>query len=63
MISENDMGGLFFAPLIASAFVALILWFALRTGLTRAGLYRWVWHPALFDVALYVILFAVVTLR
>lgn len=25
--------------------------------LARTGLYRFVWHPALFDVALFVILF------
>lgn len=62
MMHEVDLGGLFFTPLIVSAVVALLLWLALRAGLTRAGAYRWVWHPALFDVALYVVLFAVVTL-
>jgi hypothetical protein len=63
MIREFDAGGLFFAPLVASAVVALVLWFPLRSGLSRAGLYRWVWHPALFDIALFVLLFAAVTAR
>jgi hypothetical protein len=63
MIHEIDVGGLFFAPLIVSAVLTLPLWLVLRAGLTRAGVYRWVWHPALFDVALYVVLFAVVSLR
>ncbi|MES1991862.1 MAG: DUF1656 domain-containing protein [Pseudomonadota bacterium] len=62
MIHELDIGGLFFTPLVGSAVVALVLWLALRTGLTRTGAYRWVWHPPLFDVALFVVLFAVVTL-
>ena len=62
MIHEIDLGGLFFAPLIVSAAVALPLWLGLRAGLTRSGAYRWVWHPALFDVALYLVLFAVVSL-
>ncbi|MGV8995427.1 MAG: DUF1656 domain-containing protein [Parvibaculaceae bacterium] len=63
MIHEIDAGGLFFAPLIVSAVVALPLWLLARAGLTRAGAYRLVWHPALFDVALYVVLFALVSLQ
>lgn len=63
MIRELDIGGLFFAPLVASAVVALLLWFPLRAGLARADLYRWIWHPALFDIALFVLLFAAVTAR
>ena len=42
MIHEIDVGGLFFAPLIVSAVVALPLWLGLRAGLTRVGAYRWV---------------------
>lgn len=35
---------------------ALLLLWGLRRLLAARGLYRWVWHPALFDTALYVLL-------
>jgi hypothetical protein len=43
------------APLLWAAFAclpcALIFW-----GLRRAGFYRFIWHPALFNMALYMII-------
>ena len=32
-----------------------------ETALGALGVYRWVWHPALFDTALYVLLLYVVS--
>lgn len=34
---------------------ALACSWAMRRLLTVVGFYRWVWHPALFDLALYVL--------
>ena len=61
MIQELDIGGVFFTPLLGGAAIAVVLWIALRSVFVRLGLYRWIWHPALFDVALLVLLFAAVT--
>jgi len=60
MMRELDIGGVFFTPLLGSAAAAILLWLILRAGFVRLGVYRWVWHPALFDMALLVLLFAAV---
>lgn len=41
--------------LLLSVAAAVLLWGARRV-LAATGAYRWVWHPALFDTALYVLL-------
>ena len=38
--------------------VAAVLWLLLRRIFARAGLGRFVWHPALFHTALYVLILA-----
>jgi hypothetical protein len=35
---------------------ALLALWGVRRLLAATGLYRWVWHPALFDMALYLLL-------
>lgn len=56
MMGEIDLYGVF-VPTLA---VLMILTFAIslpvRRGLRACGVYRFVWHPPLFDLALYVIL-------
>ncbi len=56
MIGELDLYGVFLPALLAWAVVALLLTLALRVVLRRTGFYRLVWHAALFDAALFVIL-------
>ena len=58
MIGELNIDGVFVAPLAVWALVALGLNWVLRQGLMRLRVYRMVWHPALFDTALFVILWA-----
>jgi hypothetical protein len=60
MIGELNIDGVFVAPLAVWAVVALGVNLVLRQLLIRVGLYRMVWHPALFDTALFVILWALV---
>lgn len=60
MIGELNIEGVFVAPLAVWAVVALGVNLVLRQVLIRVGLYRVVWHPALFDTALFVILWALV---
>jgi protein AaeX len=46
---------------VISAAVAFLLQLLLKRVLDASGLYRFVWHRALFDIAIYVILLGVVT--
>ena len=56
MIAEANVYGVFVSPLLLYAVAALALMAVLRRGLAAAGFYRSVWHRALFDLALLVIL-------
>ena len=60
MIGEFDIYGVFVPDLLVWALVALSLTGVLRKVLAWVGFYRLVWHRALFDTALFVILLAVV---
>lgn len=60
MIKEINFAGILLPPLIGYALAAAILWLAARFALARADLYRFVWHPPLFNTALYVILLSIV---
>lgn len=60
MIGEYSLDGVFFSSVLVSALIALAAGFVLRRLLAWAGAYRFIWHPALFDTALFVILWAAV---
>jgi protein AaeX len=53
---ELDIYGIFVSPLLIIALAALLVAAAIRRGLHRMGFYRLVWHPALFDLSLLIIL-------
>lgn len=61
MIGEIDVYGLFIPPLLILAIAAWVLSGVLRRGLRAMGFYGWVWHPPLFDLALYVVLLSGLT--
>jgi protein-S-isoprenylcysteine O-methyltransferase Ste14 len=56
VIHEFDLYGLLLSPMLIWALVAFALRAVLRRLLANAGFYRLVSHPALFDMALFVIL-------
>jgi len=60
MIKEINFAGVLLPPLMGYALAAGVIWLVLRFALTRADLYRFVWHPPLFNTALYVILLSIV---
>jgi hypothetical protein len=60
MTGEWNIGGVFISAVLISALIALGLAFVLRRLLALLGAYRLIWHPALFDTALFVILWAAV---
>ncbi|QJE00213.1 DUF1656 domain-containing protein [Massilia forsythiae] len=55
MIGEVSIYGLYVPPLLLLTLAALLVMRLLNLVLARTGLYRLVWHPALFDVSLFVI--------
>lgn len=55
MIGEVSLYGIYVPPLLLLALLALVVSRLCRRLLARTGFYRWVWHPALFDVSLFVI--------
>jgi len=61
MIGEFDIYGVYFPAFVVVAAIAFMLQLATKRLLDAYGIYRFVWHRALFDLAIYVILLAVIT--
>ncbi len=55
-IGEIDIYGVYLSTLLASACVAYFLQLAIKRLLGISGFYNLVWHRALFDIALFVII-------
>lgn len=56
MIGEFNLYGIYFPwPLVLGVITLGVAWIVRRV-LARVGFYRVVWHPALFDLAIYVVL-------
>jgi len=55
MIGEANLFGIYLPWLLVLATLGLFVVWGLRRLLAATGFYRWVWHPALFDIALYVL--------
>ena len=53
---DIDIAGVMIPSLLAWLLIAYVMSALLRPVLQRIGLYRLVWHPALFDLAIYVCL-------
>lgn len=56
MIGEASFHGLYVPWLMLLCGVTLAVQWLVHRLLGAVGFYRWVWHPALFDTALYVLL-------
>lgn len=59
---EIDIFGVYVAPIVPMMIVAFLVTLLLRLLAVRAGVFRWVWHPALFEFSVYLIVLAVVVL-
>ena len=55
---ELDLFGVLVPSLLLWSVIAYVLLRIASKLIARAGLYRRIWHPALFDVALYLCLIA-----
>ena len=62
MFSEVDIAGIYLPPIVVYGLVALVILMIVRSSLGRRGLLRWVWHPALVEVALYISILSVLVL-
>ncbi len=60
--AELSLFGVYVAPIAPMLIVAWVLLIPLRRLADRSGLLRYVWHPALFLLACYVILLSAVVL-
>jgi len=56
MTGHLDIYGVYVPMLLALLLVAYLLKNLLAALLQRLGFYRWVWHPPLFNLALYIML-------
>ena len=53
--AEIDLSGVYVAPMSLLMVAAWLVTIALRRVASRSGLLRYVWHPALFVFAVYII--------
>lgn len=56
MPDEFSLYGVLTPTLIVLAALACLVWMLLKKVLVRIGVYRYVWHPPLFEVAVYVLI-------
>jgi hypothetical protein len=56
--SEINLFGVYVAPISLFMVAAWLITMALRRVANRSGLLRYVWHPALFVFAVYIIVLA-----
>ncbi|HTW73097.1 MAG TPA: DUF1656 domain-containing protein [Acetobacteraceae bacterium] len=60
--AEVDLFGVFVSPMSVMLVVAWVITIALRRVTARFGLLRYVWHPALFVFAVYMIVLSSIVL-
>ncbi len=57
---EVDIFGVYVAPIVPMMIAALAVTVALRRLAVAVGLFRWIWHPALFEMSVYVIVLSAI---
>ena len=60
MMGETEIFGIYLNSELITSLIALILTFAAHRLLVLLGLHRRIWHQALFDTSLFVIIWGVV---
>ena len=56
MFTEAQLDGILFAPIVLYCLLGVIVFVPLRFVLGRLRIFSAVWHPALFELALYMII-------
>ena len=62
MLKEINICGVYVSPFVGYLAAALVIFFPLRMLFDRWAIQRYVWHRALFDMAVYVIILSLVGL-
>jgi hypothetical protein len=62
VIGEAEIAGVFVPRLLIVALFSLVMTFFVKLALRKAGAYRFIWHAALFDLALFVVLCSLVAM-
>jgi hypothetical protein len=62
MIGEIDIFGVFVPAVLVLMLIAYVLSLVVRMVFGRIGLYRFVWHRSVFDLAVYVMLLGIVVI-
>lgn len=61
MPREISLGGVLLPGIVVLFVLAVVLLWLLDGLMARSGFYRWVWHPPLFRVAVFVGVFGLLT--
>ncbi|HEV2675008.1 MAG TPA: DUF1656 domain-containing protein [Aliidongia sp.] len=62
MIAEINVAGVYLAPIALYAMIAIPIFVVLRVILARLGFWHAIWHPALFEAALYLSILSLLVL-
>lgn len=62
MIGEIDIYGVFLPAVLILMLVSYLLCLVLTRVFARVGLYRFIWHRSIFDLAIYVIVLGIVVI-
>lgn len=62
MFNEAQIDSIFFAPIVLYCLLGAVIFVPVRFVLGRIGVFSLVWHPALFEVALYLIITGAIVL-
>ncbi len=62
MLANVDVYGFYIAPFAADVVLTLVLFVPMRRLLARLGINRYVWHPNLFEIALFSIMLCLIVM-
>jgi hypothetical protein len=62
MLANVDVYGFYISPFAADVVITLVLFYFVRKVLARLGVNHYVWHPNLFEIALFNIMLFIVIL-
>jgi len=62
MIGEIDIYGVFLPAVLVLMLVSYLFCLVITRVFARVGLYRFVWHRSIFDLAVYVIVLGIVVI-
>jgi len=62
MLKEINIFGVFVSPFVGYLALALLVFYPIRLLFDRYAIQRWVWHRALFDISVFIIILSLIGL-